>query len=162
MEQLYAPWRAAYFGTRSSGCVFCTISEDASLDSENQVLYRDDFCFVVMNLYPYTPGHIMVIPHQHVDSLEALEPPVWQHMALLGQKGVRLLNDQLGAHGVNLGMNLGAAAGAGIAEHIHLHLVPRFERDTNFITTIGQVRVGGISFEEIFTRLRKVSDDYFA
>lgn len=162
-EILYAPWRTDYIsGKKIEGCVFCHISQNAQQDEALHVLYRDDHCFMVMNRYPYTPGHFMIIPHQHTDSLEALPPEVWLHMSALAQQGVRMLKEGFGAHGVNLGMNLGKAGGAGIAEHIHLHLVPRWERDTNFITAIAETRVYSTDFEKIYRRIRELVPDYFA
>ncbi|MCK9372528.1 MAG: HIT domain-containing protein [Sulfuricurvum sp.] len=159
---LYAPWRTDYItGQKIEGCVFCHISTHEEDDETLHVLYRDEHCFIVMNRYPYTPGHFMIIPHRHTDSLEVLDPVVWLHMSTLAQKGVRMLKESFGAHGVNLGMNLGRAGGAGIAEHIHLHLVPRWERDTNFITAIAQTRVYSTDFEVIFRRLKEASENYF-
>jgi ATP adenylyltransferase len=159
---LYAPWRDEYItGEKIEGCVFCHISTHHKDDESLHVLYRDEYCFIVMNRYPYTPGHFMIIPHHHTDALEALDPAVWLHITTLAQKGVRLLKESFGAHGVNLGMNLGKAGGAGIAEHIHLHLVPRWERDTNFITSIAETRVYSTDFEAIYQRLKSVSNDYF-
>lgn len=162
MEHLYAPWRSAYFTERAEGCVFCRISQTPGEDAANQVLYRDEHCFAVMNRYPYTPGHFMIIPHAHLSALEALPAESWQHIALLAQSGVRLLREHFGAHGVNIGMNLGECGGAGIAEHIHLHLVPRFSRDTNFITAIGDTRVNPSSFEVIYQQLLSGVKTYFA
>jgi len=162
-EILYAPWRNDYVaGEKIEGCVFCHISTHASEDTSLHVLHRDEYCFIVMNRYPYTPGHFMIIPHHHTDALEALDPKTWLHMSSLAQKGVKMLKEAFGAHGVNLGMNLGKAGGAGIAEHIHLHLVPRWERDTNFITAIAHTRVYSTDFEKIFLRLKEASKDYFA
>ncbi|MDP3466551.1 MAG: HIT domain-containing protein [Sulfuricurvum sp.] len=159
---LYAPWRNEYIaGAKTQGCVFCHISENEPMDEEHHVLYRDEYCFIVMNRYPYTPGHFMIIPHHHTDALEALEPAVWLHITALAQKGVQMLKESFGAHGVNIGMNLGRAAGAGIAEHIHLHLVPRWERDTNFITSIAHTRVYSTDFERIYARLKEESKKYF-
>ena len=141
--------------------MFCHISTHEKDDENLHVLYRDDKCFVVMNKYPYTPGHFMIIPHRHTDKLEALESEVWLHMSDLAQKGVRLLKEGFGAQGVNIGMNLGKAGGAGIAEHIHLHLVPRWERDTNFITAIAQTRVYSTDFEKIYHRVKEEIPAYF-
>lgn len=158
---LYAPWRNEYVaGAKYEGCVFCHISENEALDEEHHVLYRDEHCFVVMNRYPYTPGHFMIIPHFHTDALEALDPVVWLHMSALAQKGVRMLKEGFNAHAVNIGMNLGREAGAGIAEHIHMHLVPRWERDTNFITSIAKTRVYSTDFEKIYNRLKEHSKKY--
>lgn len=158
---LYAPWRDEYTMKReSNGCVFCFISEHPDKDSQQHVLYRDQYCFMVMNKYPYTPGHFMIIPNMHTDKLEELPSETWLHMSQLAQQGVRLLKEGFGAKAVNLGMNLGAAAGAGIAEHIHLHLVPRWERDTNFITSIGETRVYSTDFEKIYEKIKALVPDY--
>ena len=161
MEHLYAPWRDTYFSEKRDGCVFCHISQNPDMDEALGVLYRDDVCFVVMNRYPYTPGHFMVIPHQHTDKLEELSPSDWQHISLQAQNGVRLLKAVFEVPAVNLGMNIGADAGAGIAEHLHYHIVPRWYRDTNFITTIGQARVYSTDFDAIYTKLRERAREFF-
>jgi diadenosine tetraphosphate (Ap4A) HIT family hydrolase len=157
---LYAPWRDDYVTKeRIEGCVFCHISKN---DDENlHILHKDKHCFVVMNRYPYTPAHFMIIPHIHTDKLEELPSEVWLHMSALAQKGVKLLKDGVYAHGVNIGMNLGKAGGAGIAEHIHLHLVPRWQGDTNFITSIAQSRVYSTDFEKIYKKLKLLAPSYF-
>ncbi len=158
---LYAPWRDEYVtNERIDGCVFCHISTHAKDDEELHVLYRDEHCFMVMNRYPYTPGHFMIIPHAHTDKLEELDPEVWLHMSALAQKGVALLKEAVSAQGVNIGMNLGKAGGAGIAEHIHMHLVPRWERDTNFITAIGQNRVYSTDFDKIYKKIKSLIPKY--
>jgi len=158
---LYAPWRDDYItGKEIDGCVFCHISSHSKEDEKNHLLYRDEHCFIVMNRYPYTPGHFMIIPHTHTDKLEDLDPKVWLHISELAQKSVKLLKEGLDAQGVNIGMNLGKSAGAGIAEHIHMHLVPRWERDTNFITSIAQTRVYSTDFEKIFLKIKKLLPKY--
>lgn len=158
---LYAPWREEYVTTKDiEGCAFCHISTHEKDDEELHVLYRDEFCFIVMNRYPYTPGHFMIIPHMHTDKLEELPEETWLHMSELAQKCVRLLKEGFGAQGVNIGMNLGRAGGAGIAEHIHMHLVPRWERDTNFITSIGQNRVYSNDFEKIYEKIKDLTTKY--
>ena len=158
---LYAPWRDEYVtGERIDGCVFCHISSKKQEDEELHVLYRDEYCFLVMNRYPYTPGHFMIIPHFHTDKLEELDPEAWLHISGLAQKGVRLLKEGLGAHGVNIGMNLGDAGGAGIAEHIHMHLVPRWQSDTNFITSIAQTRVYSTDFQKIYKKIKEMLPKY--
>ena len=159
---LYAPWRDEYVTNHKiEGCVFCYISQHPEEDENLHVLYRDEYCFVVMNRYPYTPGHFMIIPHKHTDALESLDEKTWLHMSALAQKGVGVLKEGFGAHGVNIGMNLGAGAGAGIAEHIHLHLVPRWQRDTNFITAIGQTRVYSTDFEKIYKKMKALIEKAF-
>ena len=159
---LYAPWRSDYVsGERIEGCVFCHISSHGDDDADLHVLYRDEHCFVVMNRYPYTPGHFMIIPHLHTDKLEELDSEVWLHMSDLAQKSVRLLKECFNAQGVNIGMNLGSAAGAGIAEHIHMHVVPRWRGDTNFITSIGETRVYSSDFEKIYKKILDEIPNYF-
>jgi len=160
---LYAPWRDEYVtGKQIGSCVFCHIGSHAKDDEELHVLYRDEYCFMVMNRYPYTPGHFMIIPHLHTDKLEELDPEVWLHMSALAQKGVRLLKEGLRAHGVNIGMNLGDAGGAGIAEHIHMHLVPRWQSDTNFITSIAQTRVYSTDFIKIYKTIKELLPKYIS
>jgi len=159
---LYAPWRDDYVKQEKiEGCVFCHISSHKQDDEKLHVLYRDEHCFVVMNRYPYTPGHFMIIPHHHTDSLEDLDPQVWLHMSALAQKGVKLLKEGFGAHGVNLGMNLGDAGGAGIAQHIHLHLVPRWFGDTNFMTSVASTRVHSSDLEKIYKKIKELIPHYF-
>lgn len=161
MEYLYAPWRDEYVaGEKIEGCVFCHISKNSREDVQNHVLYRDEICFIVMNKYPYTPGHFMIIPHNHTDKLESLKAEEWLHISALAQKGVRLLKEGFKAQGVNIGMNLGACGGAGIAEHIHLHLVPRFPKDTNFITAIGESRIYSTDFEKIYKKIKELIPKY--
>jgi len=156
---LYAPWRDEYVTNKKiEGCVFCHISQHD--DKDLHILYKDEYCFIVMNKYPYTPGHFMIIPHFHTDALESLDTKVWLHMSQLAQKGVKLLKEGFGAQGVNIGMNLGKAGGAGIAEHIHMHLVPRWERDTNFITSVAQTRVYSTDFEKIYQKLLNLIPQY--
>ena len=102
----------------------------------------------------------MIIPHVHTDKLEELDSDTWLHMSALAQKGVKLLKEALNAPGVNIGMNLGKAGGAGIAEHIHMHLVPRWERDTNFITAIADTRVYSTDFEKIYQKIKQLLPKY--
>jgi len=159
---LYAPWRDEYVtNKKTEGCVFCHISTSKEEDDENlHVLHRDKYCFLVMNRYPYTPGHFMIIPHVHTDKLEELDSAAWIHMSDLAQKGVRLLKEGFNAQGVNIGMNLGQAGGAGIAEHIHMHLVPRWNSDTNFATSIGKTRVYSSDFEKVYKKIKSLIPKY--
>lgn len=164
MERLYAPWRTEYVtsdGKKIDGCVFCHIVNTLDQDEELGVLYRDKDFFIVMNRYPYSPGHFMIIPNLHTANLEDLDENVYAKMSIYAQKGVKLLKEVLNAHGVNIGMNLGQAGGAGIAEHIHMHLVPRWTGDTNFITTVGDTRIYSTDFKKIYERLKLHSDSYF-
>lgn len=158
---LYAPWRSEYTMKRREGeCVFCYASVHTEEDAALHVLYRDVHCFMVMNKYPYTPGHIMIIPHMHTSKLEELSQESWLHICSLAQVGVKILKEGFGADGVNLGMNLGKAGGAGMSEHIHLHLVPRWERDTNFITSIAETRVYSTDFEKVYQKMKRLVWQY--
>ena len=166
MDKLYAPWRTEYIINNSKkidGCVFCHIVNNSTIEDDEElgVLYRDDKFFIVMNKYPYSPGHFMIIPNLHTSNLEDLDPEVFAKMSIYAQKGVKMLKDLLGAHGINIGMNLGKAGGAGIAEHIHLHLVPRWTGDTNFITTIGDTRVYSSDANKIYKKLKESCANYF-
>lgn len=164
MERLYSPWRTEYVSTHKEeivGCVFCHIKNNPDKDEELGVLYRDKDFFIVMNKYPYSPGHFMIIPNFHTDKLEELNPNIWAKMSLYAQKGVSLLKNTLNSKGINIGMNIGEIGGAGIAEHIHLHLVPRWRGDTNFITTIGDTRVYSSDFNKIYKKLLTEAPKYF-
>ena len=164
MDRLYAPWRTQYISKEEKsieGCVFCHIVQNLDNDEKLGVLYRDEEFFIVMNKYPYSPGHFMIIPNLHTANLEDLDEKVFAKMSLYAQKGVKLLKDVMNAKGVNIGMNLGSAGGAGIAEHIHMHLVPRWTGDTNFMTTIGETRVYSSDMDEVYKKLKEKSDSYF-
>ena len=161
MDHLYAPWRDEYVAGEKKGCPFCYIVENRDKDEKTHVLYRSKNCFLVMNKYPYNPGHFMVIPNLHIDNIESLENEVWLEMSVLVQKSVKLLKNDFGAMGVNIGMNLGECGGAGIAEHVHYHIVPRWARDTNFITSIGDSRVFSTDFDRIYKKLKDIIEDKF-
>ena len=114
-----------------------------------------------MNKYPYSPGHIMVIPYFHTSNLEDLDEESWHRVSKRAQQAVKLLKETMPCEGVNLGMNLGRASGAGIEQHIHYHLVPRWIGDTNFITTVGETRVYPADFNEIYLKLKNNTEKYF-
>lgn len=160
MQRIYCPWREAYFGSKGDECVFCEISKSPNDDEKHRVFYRDEMCFAVMNLFPYTPGHFMIIPHTHCDSPESLDPKIWQHIHSLSQKAFTILYEY-GASGVNMGMNIKRAGGAGIPEHLHLHFVPRFIGDTNFITTIGDTRTYGNDFDCVYRKIKAIAKEVF-
>lgn len=144
MQRLWAPWRSAYLEGADpiEGCPFCVIpARDRTEDERSLLLHRGEHSFVVLNSYPYNPGHLMVVPYAHEADLEALDVEVASEIWELGRRTVVLLKERLRAEGVNLGMNLGQAGGAGIADHLHLHAVPRWIGDTNFIATVGAARV---------------------
>ncbi len=161
MEHLYAPWRDEYVknSQKVKGCVFCHILNNPNKDEENRVVLREKDFFIVMNKYPYTPGHFLIIPNFHTDALENLKEEIWLEMNKFAYMGVKVLKKALRANGVNIGINLGKIAGAGIAEHIHLHLVPRYERDTNFITSIADTRIYSTDFDRIFRKVKKLFEE---
>ena len=159
MEHICAPWRSEYFSKKEQGCVFCNVVNHPEKDAQRGVLFRAKRCFGIMNLYPYTPGHFMVIPYVHTDNIESLDEQTWSEMSAYVREGVKILKRELNAAGVNIGMNLGKAGGAGIAEHVHYHLVPRWSGDTNFITSIAEVRVNGVPFTPLYEKLKAAFED---
>lgn len=162
MERIYAPWRFEYVTEdKIEGCVFCHIANNPNDDEKLGVVFRDENCYVVMNKYPYSPGHMMVIPYFHTDKIEELEDNVWLEISLRVKQATKILKEVLNAEGVNLGMNLSKAAGAGIAEHVHYHAVPRWLGDTNFITTVGTTRVYPVDFSKIYKKLKENASKYF-
>jgi len=124
----------------SSGCVFCHARETAD-DAKLHVLVRGPECFSVLNLYPYNNGHLMVVPYEHVSSLDEVSPTAQAEMMMTASRWVTVVREVMKAEGFNLGLNLGAAAGAGIKDHLHLHLVPRWGGDTNFMPVVGGTKV---------------------
>lgn len=159
MENLWSPWRMAYIraepATADDGqdCVFCRISGDDD-DAANYVLYRGTHSYIVLNAFPYNPGHLMVTPYRHTGDLEALAPAEAAELMSLATDAMRALRQTAAPHGFNLGMNLGNVAGAGIAAHVHLHVVPRWGGDTNFLPIIGQTKVLPELLAETYERLR--------
>ncbi|MEO6224107.1 MAG: HIT domain-containing protein [Vicinamibacterales bacterium] len=142
MERLWTPWRLGYVTSASDvvpGCVFCdavTRETDRSL-----IVYRGDCCFVILNLYPYNNGHLMVVPKRHVGRLADLSPDEATQMMGLTRSVEIALQELYQPHGFNMGLNLGKAAGAGVLDHVHMHVVPRWHGDTNFMTVVGETRV---------------------
>ncbi len=162
MDRLYAPWRREYHIKNKlpkSSCVFCDIVNSMEYDDENKVFYRDKTCIFVMNKFPYNPGHFMIIPNRHIGNYEDLSDEDAAHIAILAKNGCRILKD-FGADGINMGWNIGFDAGAGMPEHIHLHLVPRFKRDTNMMSTIFKTRVYSADFRKIYEKIKEISKHY--
>jgi ATP adenylyltransferase len=142
VDRLYSPWRLSYVTNAdqpASGCVFCDAA-DASLQAD-LVVARGATSFVILNLYPYNSGHLMVVPNRHVASLTGLDRDELSELMHLVQHSERALTQVYAPHGLNVGINLGKAAGAGMADHLHVHVVPRWTGDTNFMSTVGDVRV---------------------
>ena len=142
MERLWTPWRLAYVteaSTPAPGCIFCAAL--AALDAEPLVVHRASRSFVILNKFPYNNGHLMVVPHRHVGRLAELEAPEVSELMQLTQLAERVLAAVYAPHGFNMGLNLGTSAGAGIADHLHMHIVPRWNGDTNFISVVGETRI---------------------
>ena len=156
MERLWSPWRHAYV-TRSgsdTGCVFC----DALLSDEGRALVVGEgrTCYVILNLYPYNSGHLMVVTRRHVGTLAALETDEVCEMAAWVRRAEMALNEAYEPQGINVGMNLGRPAGAGVLDHLHIHLVPRWTGDTNFMSVVGNVRVLPEELPRTAERLRPI------
>ena len=154
---MWAPWRMSYVSTppdeRPAGCVFCDLPGQDD-DTATYILRRGRLAFVIMNLYPYNNGHLMVVPYVHVDSLATLDGETLTEMMGLAQRSQAVLTETMRPQGFNLGVNQGRAAGAGIADHVHMHLLPRWVGDTNFMPALGDVRVMPQHLDETYQLLR--------
>ncbi|MFZ0294109.1 MAG: HIT domain-containing protein [Candidatus Sulfotelmatobacter sp.] len=154
MDYLWTPWRYAYVSTaeKATGCVFCN-AVAANDDSKTLIVYRGKLCFVILNAYPYTPGHVMIVPYAHLDELRKLPPEAAGEMMALSQRMESVLRELYTPDGINLGMNIGKAAGAGIAGHIHMHVLPRWVADANFLSVVSETRVLPELLEETWKRM---------
>jgi len=154
MDQLFAPWRMQYIlGPKPDECVFC-IPEDASEDRDRLVLARAKLSFVIMNKYPYNSGHLMICPYRHVSELASLTPAESAEMTAVLTACTVILQDALHPQGMNAGLNLGEAAGAGIAAHLHFQLVPRWNGDNSFMAVFGQTHVIPQLLQETYDTLK--------
>ncbi len=157
MDRLWTPWRMPYLRGQEgqpNGCIFCR--KVTASDSEEHVLYRGEHCYVTLNRYPYSNGHLMVIPYAHVSSLEDLDAPTLTEMMQTVNLALAVLREAYDPHGFNIGVNLGKAAGAGIAEHVHMHIVPRWTADTNFMPVVGHTRVIPELLDDTYARLKEI------
>jgi ATP adenylyltransferase len=156
MKYLWSPWRMAYIQkhNKEEGCVFCE-ALGMTDGPDNLILYRGKESFVILNRYPYTSGHLMVVPYKHDASLEGLEAGTRAELMELAARIMMVLSKEYHAQGFNMGINVGEAAGAGIIEHVHLHVVPRWTGDTNFMSSLGETRVLPETLEETYQRLKK-------
>ena len=155
MERIFAPWRIRYIESpKYEGCIFCDFPKE-NKDEERLILYRGKSSFVIMNNYPYNPGHLMIAPYRHVASVEELNEEEALEMMKLSQKMVEVIKKAMNPDGFNLGINLGKVAGAGIEDHIHLHIVPRWNGDTNFMPVLADVKVIPEAIEESYKKLKK-------
>jgi ATP adenylyltransferase len=146
MEIKFTPWRMHYItkgtGPAIEGCVLCGLHQAASeQDAQNLVLYRGEHCYVVLNLYPYNTAHVMVVPYLHTADLPGLDGAIGAELFRLVQRSVAIIGGEYQPHGFNVGLNLGRVAGAGIEEHLHMHIVPRWGGDSNFMPIIAGTKL---------------------
>ena len=153
MKRLWAPWRMEYIlGEKPSGCIFCKKPE-SDKDGKNFILHRAKHCYVIMNVYPYNNGHLMVIPYRHLDDMEALPDAVLKEMITVTKSCCSILRECMAPQGFNIGANVGEAAGAGISEHVHFHIVPRWRGDVNYMSVIDDVRVLPQALKDTYKQL---------
>ena len=161
MDRLWTPWRYAYVSKAQpfDGCVFCEKAKPGA-DEENLVVFRAERSYVLLNLYPYNNGHIMVAPYEHVATLEGADEETALEMMRLTRRAESVLRRVYRPKGVNLGMNIGECAGAGVAGHIHMHVLPRWPGDVSFMTSIGETRVVPEDLETTWRTLRQAFQDH--
>jgi ATP adenylyltransferase len=156
MERIWSPWRHSYV-TRSeepAGCVFCIAKTIG--DGQQLIVHEGQLAYIILNKFPYNGGHLMVVPHRHIAQMALLEDAELSELAKLTQLSERVLTEAYNPQGINVGMNLGRPAGAGIVDHLHIHLVPRWNGDTNFMTVVGEVRVLPEELAQTAERLRPI------
>lgn len=153
-ERLWTPWRMQYIldNSKSSGCVFCNKPKEDD-NRANLILYKGKNSFVIMNRYPYSNGHLLITPYSHVGDMEDLSAEELCEMTIEAQRSIGILKKVMNPDGFNVGMNLGKAAGSGIDDHIHLHIVPRWNGDTNFMPVLSDVRVMPEHLDDTYMKL---------
>lgn len=159
MDRMWSPWRAEYVSKATDrpppeGTSIFSALENEENDEENLILWRGDQVFVIMNRYPYNNGHLLIVPYRQVEHYEALDPSEQQAIAVTVERCIRWLREALSPDGFNVGLNLGSAAGAGIPQHLHVHVVPRWESDTNFMSSTGETRVLPEDLSSTYQKLR--------
>ena len=158
-KYLYSPWRIEYvLAKKGKECIFCH-KPKAEEDPKHMIVYRSSLSYVIINLYPYNNGHVMVVPFRHVSSLVELNPGEIKDLFMTVQLTEKVLRSAYNPEGINIGLNLGKAAGAGIDEHLHVHLVPRWVGDCNFMSVIGGKRVIPEAFDKTFNLLQEQFDN---
>jgi len=162
MDYLWTPWRYAYITNAAKGevsadrCIFCELPKLP--DAEAKIVHRGEHCYIILNNFPYTSGHVMVVPFAHLDELQKLPSAAADEMMALCQKMEGVLRQVYSPDGMNVGMNIGRAAGAGVTGHIHMHVLPRWVGDTNFMTVTGESRVLPEALDETWRRIRAALD----
>ena len=157
MKKLWAPWRFEYLaGVDDSDqeCIFCTRPKESN-DKKNLIVYRSEFSFIILNKYPYNSGHLMIVPYEHKSDLASFSDDILLDMQHSLQKAITVIKNVMHPHGMNIGINIGRAAGAGIDQHLHYHMVPRWNGDTNFMPVITETKVVSESLEKTWKKLKK-------
>lgn len=156
MEHIWSPWRYRYIAAADGEkeCVFCRAMASGD-DRASLIVHRAERNFVILNLFPYTSGHLMIVPYEHIASLVGVDEATTSEMMEIAKQAQRALDAEYHPDGLNIGLNLGRAAGAGVADHLHLHVVPRWAGDANFVSIIGETRVLPEELETTFERLKK-------
>jgi ATP adenylyltransferase len=163
LDRLWAPWRSEYIASggnadaESPGCIFCNLNSDPNNDEARFILHRASYNFIVLNTYPYISGHLLIVPYEHIGELDAAPKETTDELMDLTKRSQTALRDVYQPEGFNIGMNLGRPAGAGIVDHIHIHVLPRWTGDTNFMATVAETRV--IS-EDLTTTYQKLRGKY--
>ncbi|MBA2704818.1 MAG: HIT domain-containing protein [Blastocatellia bacterium] len=160
MDRLWSPWRSEYIASAgdadSTVCVFCRLRDEPDNDAANFVFHRASHNFVVLNRYPYISGHLLIVPYEHVGELDATAKATTDELMDLTKRSQTALREVYRPDGFNVGMNLGRSAGAGIADHIHIHILPRWSGDTNFMTSVGETRVLPEDLATTYQKLRPI------
>ena len=157
MKRLWAPWRMEYIlaaQESDEGCIFCDKPKEKD-DAKNLIVYRSDLCFVILNKYPYNNGHLMIVPYVHESDLTKISTETALDMHHITQRSVIVLQNTIKPHGLNIGINLGRTAGAGIEEHLHYHIVPRWNGDTNFMPVISETKVVSEALQQTWEKLHR-------
>jgi len=158
VDVLWSPWRYDYITgsgpARSSGCVFCEILNGSASDEEKFILKRAEFNFVILNIYPYATGHLLIVPYAHIAKLNEIDKPTSDELMDITKSSQRALGEVYQPEGFNLGMNLGKSAGAGVAGHLHMHVLPRWPGDVNFMTSVAQTRTIPEDLRTTYDKLR--------
>lgn len=160
MDKLWSPWRSKYMDTfkpgneKNDGCLFCSMAKAAN-DKENYIIHRGGKCFIVMNLYPYNSGHLMIVPYMHTSSMSEFDDETNLDVMKSLNLSREILQSALHPHGFNLGANFGRVSGAGIDDHIHFHIVPRWNGDTNFMPVFNDVKVISEAMDDTYNKLKK-------
>ena len=156
MDHLWSPWRLPYITgeRRTEGCVFCSALSDPEANS--LVVFRGKTCFVILNLFPYNNGHLMIVPNRHIATLAPATPDELSELIELTRRAEIVMTEAYAPHGLNMGINLGKSAGAGILDHVHVHVVPRWNGDTNFMTVVGTTRVLPEDLQQSAMRLKPI------